>query len=204
MQSGRLFRYQGVGKADDQEALETVHLEREFAQYIGARFAMGTNSCGSAMFLALKAAGVQQGDTILVNTFTLHPVPSAIVHTGGRPVFVETDENLCMNLSDLEKKIKLTQARFLLLSHMRGYIVDMDALCALCEENNITMIEDCAHGLGSKWNGRTIGTFGAAACYSAQTNKIINAGEGGLITTNNEEIAARVILYTGKEPCTVL
>ena len=96
LSNGRLFRYQGLGAADqvNNVALEASWLEQEFADVVGAKFAMATNynSCGSAicMFFALKAAGVRKGDPVLVNTFTLHPVPSAIIHAGARPVFVES------------------------------------------------------------------------------------------------------------------
>jgi len=75
--------------------------------------------------------------------------------------------------------------------------VDMDKLLAVCRRCEVKIIEDCAHSLGGKWNGRQVGTFGAAACFSFQTNKLINAGEGGMILTNQDEIAAKAILYSG-------
>jgi dTDP-4-amino-4,6-dideoxygalactose transaminase len=198
--NGRLFRYQGVEKSSTEEnnvALEVSWLEQEFAATVGSKFAMATNSCGSAMFLALKAAGVRRGDAVLVNTFTLHPVPSAIVHAGARPVFVESDDTLRIDLHDLEAKARSSNARWLLLSHMRGHTVDFDKLLALCRRCDIRLIEDCAHSLGGQWNGNPVGSFGVAACFSFQTNKLVNAGEGGMVTTNNEEIAARVILHSG-------
>jgi dTDP-4-amino-4,6-dideoxygalactose transaminase len=149
------------------------------------------------MFLALKASGVRRGDAVLVNTFTLHPVPSAIVHANARPVFVESDDSLRIDLHDLEAKARSSNARWLLLSHMRGHTVDMDKLLAVCRRCDIRLIEDCAHAMGGNWNGRAMGTFGVAACFSFQTNKLVNAGEGGMVTTDDEEIAARTILHTG-------
>ena len=198
MRGGRIFRYQGTGKEDTaEESLEVCRVEQEFATYVGAKQAMGTNSCGSAMFLALKACGLKPGDAVLVNTFTLHPVPSAIIHAGARPVFVETDHTLCIDLHDLAAKAQRSGAKFLLLSHMRGYIAEMDHVVSICKQNDITLIEDCAHGLGATWAGHKVGSFGTAACFSAQTNKLLNSGEGGFVTTDDDTVAARVILHSG-------
>jgi dTDP-4-amino-4,6-dideoxygalactose transaminase len=192
MRSGNLFRYGEFG-ADD---LEAAALEREFAAYIGRRYAVGLNSCGCSLFVALKCAGVKTGDKVLMNSFTLAPVPGSVAHAGAQAVLVESTDDLLIDLDDLRAKAA-GGAHVLLLSHMRGHIADMDAVAALCEDLRLTLIEDCAHTLGAKWSGRPTGTFGAIGCFSAQTYKHVNAGEGGLLVTDDEDIAAQAILYSG-------
>lgn len=206
MEGGRLFRYQGQCSGCCALALttecacgydEATRLEREFATSVGRKFAMAVNSCGTGMALALRAVGVQPGDHVLVNAFTLTPVPSSIVHVGAVPVFVEITQNLHIDLEDLRAKARATGAGWLLLSHMRGHVTNMHELMEMCREEKIRVIEDCAHTLGSSWDGTPVGSFGEVACYSTQTNKLLNSGEGGLLTTNNPEVAAKVILNSG-------
>ena len=192
MRSGRLFRY-GEFKGGGSEV---AALEREFADYLGVRYAVAMNSCGSTLFAALKCLDVKAGQPVLVNAYTLAPVPGAIEHAEGQPVFVQCTDDYCVDLHDLEKKAKLGAGVFL-LSHMRGHIADMEAITDICRRHSIRLIEDCPHTLGASWAGQASGTFGEVACFSLQTFKHINAGEGGLLTTNNEDIAARAILYSG-------
>jgi len=193
MRSGRLFRY-GEFKGG---ISEVAALEREFADYLGVSYAVAMNSCGSTLFAALKCLDVMPGDPVLVNAFTLAPVPGAIEHAGGQSVFVQCNEDYCVDLEDLEHKAIASGARVFLMSHMRGHLADMQAVRALCSRHNIRLIEDCAHTLGASWAGKASGTFGEVGCFSLQTFKHINAGEGGILATNNEDIAARAILYSG-------
>lgn len=200
MESGRLFRYQTPpqNSLDGlEEGSEASVFEEEFAALVGRRFAVGLNSGGSAMLLALKASGVREGDGILLNAFTLNPVPSAIVHAGATPVLVECNDQYHIDLVDLRRKARSSGARHLLLSHVHGYVTNMELVAALCEAEGVTLIEDCSYALGATWNGRNVGTFGQIGCYSAQTNSLINGGEGGVLTTDSDEIAARVVLYSG-------
>lgn len=194
MRSGRLFRYREVGSGDvDDVGL----LERDFALSTGRRYAVAVNSCGAAMFLALRCAGVQSGDSVLANSFTLAPVPGAIHHAGATPVLVETTEDLTVDLGDLRQKADRSGARWLLLSHMRGHVSDLNAVLAICRDAGVTLIEDCAHTLGAGWAGRSTGSYGAAGCFSLQTFKHVNSGEGGVVVTDDDVLAARAILYSG-------
>ena len=84
-----------------------------------------------------------------------------------------------------------------MLSHMRGRICDMDAVVRLCVKHNVQLVEDCAHALGSAWNGKPCGSFGAVACFSAQTNKLVNAGEGGMLVTDDDVVAGKTIFHSG-------
>ena len=193
MQSGKLHRY-----GEDRSGVpEATALEQDFAAYLGTKYCAAMNSCGAAMFVALKCAGVQQGDKVLVNAFTLAPVPGAVAHASAQPVFVEIDDGYKIDLADLDHKEAKSGARVLLLSHMRGHICDMDELMAICSRRGLMVIEDCAHTMGAKWGGRFTGTFGAAGCFSLQSYKHVNAGEGGLLATNDPDMAAKAILYSG-------
>ncbi|TVP69694.1 MAG: aminotransferase class I/II-fold pyridoxal phosphate-dependent enzyme [Rhodobacteraceae bacterium] len=193
LQSGRLHRYTEAGGAGGPVA----DLERSFARLIGRRYAVAVNSCGAALFLALRIAGIRPGDPVLMNAFTLGPVPGAVQHAGARPVLVEITEDLTIDMDDLRTKAKASGARVLLMSHMRGHLCDLDALQALCCELGLTLIEDCAHTLGASWNGRPSGSFGLAGCFSFQSSKHVNAGEGGVLVTDDDDIAAQAILHSG-------
>ena len=191
LRHGRLHRYNVV----EGEVAEVALLEEEFAALTGARYCLAVASGGYAMSTALRALGVGPGDTVLSNAFTLAPVPGAIASVGATPVFVGVTEALTIDLDDLETK--LGQARVLLLSHMRGHICDMDRLMAMCDAAGVTVIEDCAHTMGASWRGVPSGRHGAVGCYSTQTYKHMNSGEGGFIVTDDEEIAARAVMLSG-------
>jgi len=193
MRSGRLFRYGEMGRDQSDVAL----LEQEFAMFVGRRYCVAVNSGGSALFVALKALGAARGEPVLVNGFTLAPVPGAIVHAGCRPVIVEIGPDYVIDVADLERKARESGARVLLLSHMRGHVADMDAVVALCRRLGLRLVEDCAHALCASWRGKAIGTFGDAAAFSAQTYKHLNAGEGGFVVLDDDDATARAILHSG-------
>jgi dTDP-4-amino-4,6-dideoxygalactose transaminase len=193
MHSGRLHRYNtGPG-----EPSEVSLLEKEFADYVGTRYCAGFSSCGSAIYVALKSVGVQPGDAVLCNAFTLAPVPGAIENAGGRVVLVGITEDYTIDFEDLNRQIVESGAKYLLLSHMRGHMADMERVSAVCTQYGICLIEDCAHVTGCRWGERSIGTFGAAGCFSTQTYKHLNSGEGGLLVTDDDDIMAQAILYSG-------
>jgi dTDP-4-amino-4,6-dideoxygalactose transaminase len=172
-------------------------LEAEFAAELGVRYCVAMNSCGSTLFVGLKSCGVEPGDRVLSNCFTLAPVPGAVAHAGALPVLVDVADDYTIDLDDLERKARASGAKTLLLSHMRGHICDMERLAGICADHGIQLIEDCAHTMGAGWDGRPTGTFGRAACFSLQSYKHANAGEGGLLATDDEDVAARAILYSG-------
>ena len=193
MRSGRLHRYNTAPG----ERSETDLLELEFAEWLGARHCLACASGGAAMQLALRAFGLRPGEPVLTNAYTLAPVPGAIAGVGGAPVLVEIDERLTLDLADLAAKIEQSGARLLLISHMRGRLVDMEALATLLERAGVALIEDCAHTMGAAWNGRKSGRFGLAACFSTQTYKHLNSGEGGLLTSDDPDFMARAIMNSG-------
>ncbi len=193
MRHGRLHRY---NTAPDETA-ETALLEQEFAAFTGAKYCVAVASGGYAMATALRALGVKAGDNVLSNAFTLAPVPGAIASLGAVPVLVEVTEALTIDLADLKKKISASKARVLLLSHMRGHICEMEKLMTICEGMNVRVIEDCAHTMGAAWNGVPSGRHGAAGCYSTQTYKHLNSGEGGFLVTDDADLAARAVILSG-------
>jgi len=193
MQSGRLHRY-NLAEGDANEASQ---LEQEYAEWQGVDYCVACTSGGYAIQLALRACGVTPGDKVLANAYTLAPVPGAIHNVGGVPVLVDIDADYHIDLHDLEAKAVASGARFLLLSHMRGHIADMDRLMDICKRLDICLIEDCAHTMGASWRDRKSGNFGKAAAFSTQTYKHMNSGEGGFLTTNDPVVAARAVVSSG-------
>ena len=193
MRSGRLHRYNTTAG----EVSEVSLLEKEYADYVGAGYCLGLSSCGSAIYVALKSVGVLPGDKVLCNAFTLAPVPGAIENAGATPVFVEITGDYVADLDDMEQKALQSGARFFLLSHMRGHIVDMERVVDVCDRLGVVLVEDCAHTVGCRWNGRFTGTFGKVGCFSSQTYKHMNSGEGGLMVTDDDDVIAQAILYSG-------
>jgi len=193
LRSGKLHRYNVSAGEKGEAAL----LEEEFAAYMGRKFCLSCASCGSAMYLALKSAGVQPGDKVLCNAYTLAPVPGAIENAGAILELVEITDDYTVDLEDLEKKAEAGDVKYFMLSHMRGHIVDMDRIMDICRNHNLILIEDCAHTMGAAWDKKKSGSFGRAACFSTQTYKHINSGEGGLLVTDDPELMARAIIHSG-------
>ena len=191
MRSGRLHRY-NLAPGDPGEV---GRLEQEFAQYVGAKYALAVASGGYALSTALRALEVQPGERVLTNAFTLAPVPGAIASVNAVPVFVGVTEALTIDLDDLE--CKAGAARVLLLSHMRGHLTDMDRLMEIACANDLIVVEDCAHTMGAAWKGRPSGRDGLIGCYSTQTYKHMNSGEGGVLVTDDDAVMARAIMLSG-------
>lgn len=186
--SGDLFRY----TSDDAPA---ARLEAEFAAMLGSRYALAVASCSAALFLTLKALDLPRGAKVLIPAFTFGAVPSAVVHADCVPVLVEVGANYRIDMADF--KAKLAGADAVLISHMRGHTSDMDAIMALAESHGLPVVEDAAHSLGTTWHGRNIGTLGRVGCFSFQSYKLLNAGEGGMLVTDDPEIFARAVIMSG-------
>ena len=191
LRHGRLHRYNTV----QGEIAETALLEEEFAVFTGAKYCLAVASGGYALGCALRALGIGPGDRVLTNAFTLAPVPGAIAALGAVPVFVETTESLTIDIDDLSSKAP--GAKALLLSHMRGHICDMDRLMQVCDDADLPIVEDCAHTMGAAWRGTPSGRHGRIGCYSTQTYKHMNSGEGGLLVSDDADLMARAIMLSG-------
>lgn len=210
LESGRLFRYQGTDTVADAEL--------DFAKYVGSKYALGLNSGGCAIFMALKCLNLEPNAPVLTNAFTLSPVPGAIVHAGLVPVLVECKKDTAsLSFEGLVEKHRETGSKVLVLSYMRGRVPDsLDEILDYCEEHCIRVVEDCAHSLGASYKSykssdratggqrprpgsvvRNIGTLGAVGVFSLQTNKLMNAGEGGFLVTDDEELLAHAVIMSG-------
>ncbi|WP_430449324.1 DegT/DnrJ/EryC1/StrS family aminotransferase [Rhodophyticola sp.] len=189
LQSGDLFRY--TAPEDAPVAL----LEQEFAALMGSRYALAVSSCSAALFLSLCALDLPKDARVLIPAFTFAAVPSAIVHANCQPVLVEVGRNYRIGMDDFAAKLPGADA--VIISHMRGHTSDMDAIMALCDEAGIPVIEDAAHSLGTLWNGRKVGTIGRVGCFSFQSYKLVNAGEGGILITDDADLVARAVIMSG-------
>ena len=193
LKHGRLHRYNIV----DDEYTETAILEREFGSSVGRPYCLAVTSGGYAISCALRALDVKPGDPVLTNAFTLAPVPGAIASLGAKPILVEITEDLVIDIDDMLQKFEETDAKILVLSHMRGHSCDMDELNEICLDRNIFLVEDCAHTMGARWNGNPSGGYGLVSCYSTQTYKHLNSGEGGFLVTDDENIMASATILSG-------
>ncbi len=189
MQSGDLFRYTAA------EGAPVSLLEEEFAALMGAKFALAVSSCSAALFLALKALGLPRDARVLIPAFTFAAVPSSVVHADCVPVLCEVDDSYRIDIADFTAKLDNVQA--VMISHMRGHTSDMDAILRLCAERDIPVIEDAAHSLGTRWDGQLIGTLGQIGCFSFQSYKMLNGGEGGILLTDDADLVARAVIMSG-------
>ena len=190
LKSGDLFRYTASADAP------VTRLEHEFAQLIGAKYALAVSSCSAALFLSLKGLGLPRDARVLIPGFTFAAVPSSVVHADCIPVLCEVGENYRIDINDFKVKLESNIAA-VIISHMRGHTSDMDAIMELCEARNIPVIEDAAHSLGTTWAGRNIGTIGRVGCFSFQSYKLVNAGEGGILITDDADLVARAVIMSG-------
>ncbi|MCR8827963.1 DegT/DnrJ/EryC1/StrS family aminotransferase [Pseudosulfitobacter koreensis] len=189
LQSGDLFRYTSA------TASPVTLLEAEFAQMMGSKYALAVSSCSAALFLSLKALALPRDARVLIPGFTFAAVPSAVLHADCLPVLCEVGDNYRIDMDDFAAKLPNVSA--VIVSHMRGHTSDMDAIMGLCDAAGIPVIEDAAHSLGTLWHGRKIGTIGRIGCFSFQSYKMINAGEGGILVTDDADLVARAVIMSG-------
>ncbi|GAA3870169.1 DegT/DnrJ/EryC1/StrS family aminotransferase [Celeribacter arenosi] len=188
--TGDLFRYTASENAP------VTLLEREFAAMLGVKYAVAVSSCSAAIFLSLKALDLPRDTKVLIPAFTFAAVPSSVVHAECIPVLVECGDNYRVDMDDFEAKLT-DEVGAVIISHMRGHTSDMDAIMALCDAHGVPVVEDAAHSLGTEWGGRKIGTIGKIGCFSFQSYKLLNGGEGGILITNDEDVIARAVIMSG-------
>jgi len=188
MNNGDLFRYNSEGSAAHK-------LEIEFSKVMGARYSLAVSSCSAALFLALKSLNLSRNARVLMPAFTFAAVPSSVIHADFIPVLCECGDDYRIDLMDFKEKIKNADA--VLISHMRGHTSDMDIILSECKQADIPLIEDAAHSLGTTWHGKKIGTIGDIGCFSFQSYKLLNSGEGGIFITDNPELFAKAVIMSG-------
>ncbi|WP_412563707.1 DegT/DnrJ/EryC1/StrS family aminotransferase [Thalassobius sp. MITS945101] len=190
LSSGDLFRYTAGQDAP------VSKLEREFADTMGAKYALAVSSCSAALFLSLKALGLKPGARVLIPAFTFAAVPSSIVHADCVPVLSEVGENYRIDMEDFAAKLE-QDIDAVMISHMRGHTSDMDRIMELAAVKGLPVIEDAAHSLGTKWHGQNIGTIGKIGCFSFQSYKLLNSGEGGILITDDADLLAQATIMSG-------
>ncbi len=190
LQTGDLFRYTAAENAP------VTLLEAEFAAMLGSKYALAVSSCSAALFLSLKALDLPRDARVLLPGFTFAAVPSSVVHADLVPVLCEVGDNYRIDIADFEARLD-DNISAVIISHMRGHTSDMDAIMALCEARNIPVIEDAAHSLGTTWHGRNIGTIGKIGCFSFQSYKLVNSGEGGIMVSDDADLIARAVIMSG-------
>jgi dTDP-4-amino-4,6-dideoxygalactose transaminase len=172
-------------------------LESAFAEYVGARHAVALNSCTAALHLALAASGVQPGDDVLVPTLTFCSTANVVVHLQARPRLVDVGRDFNLDPHEVERVLQRSRAEGRRVSaivpvHFGGQPCDLNALGDIARRADVPLIEDAAHAAGAAFAGRMIGTVGAATAFSFYTIKNMTTGEGGMLTTDDEQLAERV------------
>jgi dTDP-4-amino-4,6-dideoxygalactose transaminase len=193
LDSGVLFRYHEPNPED----IPAAKLEQAFCEKFGFKYALGVNSASSGLLLSLLASGVEPGDSVLMPAFTFVAVPSSIVLAGANPVLVEINNDYALDPDHMLKQIEKYNPKWLMLSYMRGAIPDLDRILDICSKHNITLIEDTAHAMGVKWKGQQVGTFGESTVTSFQSHKIMDAGEGGMLGTNDIDVFLKAAFLSG-------
>ena len=186
LRSKRLFRYYGPPGTVSQ----VVEFEKAFAAANGSEYALALNSCTSSLMIALLAAGINPGDEVIVPAYTFIASVAAVVGANAIPVIVEIDESFTMDPIDLEKNIT-PKTKAIMPVHMRGNACNMDAIMAIAKKHNLIVIEDAAQANGGLYNGKKLGTLGDCGCFSFQYHKVITAGEGGALITNDVDLLNR-------------
>lgn len=186
LRSKRLFRYYGPG--DSKSKVE--EFEKRFASVVGTNYALGMNSCTNALMVALLAAGVQPGDEVIVPAYTFVASAAAVVAANAIPVIVEIDDSFTIDPADIEKNIT-SRTKAVLPVHMRGVPCNMDAVMAIARKYGIKVVEDAAQANGGTYKGKALGSIGDAGCFSFQFHKIVTAGEGGALTTDDKLLINR-------------
>ena len=172
-------------------APEVRGLEREFAQYIGTRGALATNSGTAALHLALAAAGVQAGDEVVTSAYSFVATAQAVLHQQAIPVFVDIEPRTCgIDPARIEAAIT-PRTRALLPVHIHGVPCDIEAVVALGRKHGLPVIEDAAQAHGATLHGRRVGTFGDGAAFSLQSSKSLACGEGGVFVSDDEAMLDR-------------
>jgi len=194
-----------IGEEEIQEVVDSLRsgwittgpkvkrFEEDFAQYVGARHAVAVNSCTAALHVALAALGVGPGDEVIVPTLTFCATANVVVHLGAIPVLVDVDRD--GQISPEAAACAVTEcSKAILPVHYGGQACDLDAILELARRHGLAVVEDAAHAAGAEYHGRKLGTHGRAVAFSFYATKNLTTGEGGMITTENGALAARMRL----------
>lgn len=191
-----LFRYYGPSDVESKVKL----FEEELSAKIGVNYTLATNACTSALIASLVALGVGPGDEVIVPGYTFFASCAAIVAAKAVPVIAEVDDSLTLDPDDVEKKIT-PRTKAIIAVHMRGVPCDMDRILAIAKKHNLKVLEDVAQLTGGSYKGKRLGSLGDIGSISFQYHKIITAGEGGAVTTNDIMLYERAMSYHDTAAC---
>ena len=196
-----------IGEEEEREVLDTLRsgwigtgpkalrFEQMFAEYVGCKHALAVNSCTAALHLSLVAAGIKPGDEVITSALTFAATANVAVHAGARPVFADIDPiSLNITPANIERAIT-KRTRAVVVVHFGGLPCQMAEITEIARQRNLVLVEDAAHAVGSRYNGRLIGGLGNLACFSFYANKNLTTAEGGMITTDDDELADKIAVY---------
>ena len=165
--------------------------EREFAAVVGAKHAVAVNSCTAALHLALEAAGIREGDEVLVPTMTFAATAEVVAYFKAKPVLIDcVSDTMNLDTNRIEQAIT-DKTKAIIPVHFAGHPCNMDPILSIAQAYNLRVIEDAAHALPARYNGKMVGSISESTCFSFYATKNITTGEGGMLTTDNPEYAAR-------------
>ena len=190
LRAKRLFRYYGPLDTSS----KVLELEKAFAALMGTEYSLAVTSGTAALTCGLYALGIGPGDEVIVPAYTWIASAATVISAGAIPVMAEVDESLLLDPADVEAKIT-PYTKAIMAVHMRGAPCKMDELLAVATKHNLKVIEDSAQADGGSYKGKRLGSMGDVGCFSLQFNKIITAGEGGMVITNDVEIWKRALMY---------
>ncbi len=172
---------------------KVAEFEEKFATYTGAKHAVAVSNCTTALHLSMIVAGISNGDEVICPSMSYIATANSIKYVGAIPVFAEVKEDYNIDIEDVKKKIN-SKTKAILIVHQIGLPADIDEFTQLCKEKNIVLIEDAACAVGSSYKGKKIGSHSGLVCFSFHPRKVISTGDGGMITTNNQEYSDRLKL----------
>ncbi|WP_408955101.1 DegT/DnrJ/EryC1/StrS family aminotransferase [Natroniella sp. ANB-PHB2] len=170
--------------------------QNKFADYVGSKHALAVNSCTAGLHLLLVAAGIGEGDEVITTSMTFAATANVIVEVGAKPVLVDIDpKTFNMDIQDLERKIT-DKTKAIIPVHMAGQPCEMDEIMKLAKERDIYVFEDAAHAIWTKYKGKMVGNISDGTAFSFYATKNLCTGEGGMVTTNNDELAENIRINT--------
>lgn len=168
--------------------------EKKFNEFLGTRYSIGVGSATQGLHLSMRSLGISNNDEVIVPTFTFAATANSVIYCGAKPVFADVDnDSFNITPNEIEKKItKKTKA--IVVVHFGGQSCDMDKITKIASKHSLAIVEDCAHALGSTYDDKKCGSLGTIGCFSFYPTKIITTGEGGMVTTNDKKLNAKIRL----------
>ncbi|MFC1517253.1 DegT/DnrJ/EryC1/StrS family aminotransferase [Candidatus Margulisiibacteriota bacterium] len=174
---------------------KVAKFEEDFRKYIGSKYAIALHSCTAGLHLAMLVAGIKPGDEVITTPMTFCATANAIIHAGGKPVFVDIDRKT-MNIDPKKIEKAITEkTKAIIPVHFAGRPCDMDPIMQIAKKHKLIVIEDAAHAIEAEYNGKKIGNIGDMTCFSFYVTKNLVTGEGGMVTTNSQEYADKIKMY---------